>query len=155
MANMLGTSEETVRRWIRSGKLSAKLNSRKEGCVITDTMLKAFVRSSPKYAASLLTPVGGILAASTLIVGTIIEKALNKNEALKEASIDETEVKRLLRVDLEKSKENIKSKKSAINQLENEIQEEEKKIRSIELLLEGDSIEKMMKSLSGKDVSTE
>ncbi len=155
VANMLGTSEETVRRWIRAGKLSAKINSRKEGCVITDTMLKAFVRSSPKYSTSLLTPVGGLIAASTFILGSIIEKAVNKSAAIKESSIDETEVKRLLRSDLEKTKENIKSKKNTIDQLEKEIQEEEQKIRSIELLLEDYSIEKLIEGLSGKDNSTE
>lgn len=36
VAKLLGTSEETVRRWIRSGKLKASMDSRKGGSVITE-----------------------------------------------------------------------------------------------------------------------
>ena len=39
VAKMMNTSEETVRRWIRSGKLKANMDSRKKGSVITDAML--------------------------------------------------------------------------------------------------------------------
>lgn len=31
VAKMMSTSEETVRRWIRAGKLKASMDSRKEG----------------------------------------------------------------------------------------------------------------------------
>ena len=53
VAKMMNTSEETVRRWIRSGKLKANMDSRKKGSVITDAMLREFTRNTPKYAAAL------------------------------------------------------------------------------------------------------
>ncbi|MCI6857839.1 MAG: helix-turn-helix domain-containing protein, partial [Eubacterium sp.] len=55
VAKMLNTSEETVRRWIRAGKLQATMKSRKEGRIITEAMLKEFVKATPKYAAALAT----------------------------------------------------------------------------------------------------
>ena len=45
VAKMMNTSEETVRRWIRSGKLKANMNSRKKGSVITDAMLREFTKT--------------------------------------------------------------------------------------------------------------
>ena len=48
VAKMMNTSEETVRRWIRSGKLKANMDSRKKGSVITDAMLREFTRNTPK-----------------------------------------------------------------------------------------------------------
>lgn len=50
IADMLNTNPETVRRWIRSGKLEAIQESRKGGNVVTKAMLDAFLKNSPKYA---------------------------------------------------------------------------------------------------------
>ena len=43
IADMLNTNPETVRRWIRSGKLEAIQESRKGGNVVTKSMLDAFL----------------------------------------------------------------------------------------------------------------
>ena len=120
VAKMMNTSEETVRRWIRSGKLKANMNSRKKGSVITDAMLREFTKNTPKYAAALTTPIGGIVAASTLLLGTLVAKNVEKGEAIKNSTIDS---------------EDIKNKKKAIAQLEQEIVDEETKIKSLEYLL--------------------
>ena len=77
IADMLNTQPETVRRWIRSGKLYAEKASRKDGHVVTESDLNKFLKSSPKYAsmaggligvAAALTvaavPVGGGIAAT-------------------------------------------------------------------------------------------
>ena len=51
LANMLCVNEETVRRWVRSGKLKpVYINSKKEGYVITETQLGEFLDQNPKYA---------------------------------------------------------------------------------------------------------
>ena len=42
IADMLNTQPETVRRWIRSGKLYAEKSSRKEGHVVTEESLNKF-----------------------------------------------------------------------------------------------------------------
>ena len=129
------TSEETVRRWIRSGKLKANMNSRKKGSVITDAMLREFTKNTPKYAAALTTPIGGIVAASTLLLGTLVAKNVEKGEAIKNSTIDSEEIKKILKENLATVKINIKNKKKAIAQLEQEIVDEETKIKSLEYLL--------------------
>ena len=46
---ILSVNPETVRRWIRDGKLKATQDSRKEGNVIFKKDLRAFLKSKPKY----------------------------------------------------------------------------------------------------------
>lgn len=58
IAELLDTNPETVRRWIRDGKLQAVTNSKKEGenKVILEGALNAFLKTFPKYAATLAAP---------------------------------------------------------------------------------------------------
>lgn len=52
-ANLLNVNEETVRRWIRSGELKANKTSNKNGNVIDECDLHAFVRTRSKYRTML------------------------------------------------------------------------------------------------------
>lgn len=135
VAKMMNTSEETVRRWIRSGKLKANMDSRKKGSVITDAMLREFTRNTPKYAVALANPIGGIVAASTLLLGTFVAKNIEKGEAIKNSTVDSEEIKKILKENLVTVNANIQNKKKAIAQLEQEIVDEETKVKSLEYLL--------------------
>lgn len=135
VAKMLNISEETVRRWIRSGKLKANMDSRKGGSVITENMLREFVKRTPKYAGVLATSLGGIAAASTLLLGSIIANNVDKNKKIKEALIEDADIIRILENDLINARNNVKNKRNAINQLEKEIQDEKLKIKRIEYLI--------------------
>lgn len=135
VAKMMNTSEETVRRWIRSGKLKANMDSRKKGSVITDAMLREFTRNTPKYATALANPIGGIVAASTLLLGTFVAKNIEKGEAIKNSTVDSEEIKKILKENLVTVNANIQNKKKAIAQLEQEIVDEETKVKSLEYLL--------------------
>lgn len=70
IADMLNTNPETVRRWIRSGKLEAIQESRKGGNVVTKSMLDAFLKTY-KYAGIatglLASPVGLTTATAALL----------------------------------------------------------------------------------------
>ena len=135
VAKMMNTSEETVRRWIRSGKLKANMDSRKKGSVITDAMLREFTRNTPKYAVALANPIGGIVAASTLLLGTFVAKNIEKGEAIKNSTVDSEEIKKILKENLVTVNANIQNKKKAIAQLEQEIVDEETKVKSLKYLL--------------------
>ena len=135
VAKMMNTSEETVRRWIRSGKLKANMDSRKKGSVITDAMLREFTSNTTKYAAALANPIGGIVAASTLLLGTFVAKNIEKGEAIKNSTVDSEEIKKILKENLVTVNANIQNKKKAIAQLEQEIVDEETKVKSLEYLL--------------------
>lgn len=77
IADLLGTNQETVRRWIRSGKLKAVDNSGKKGenKVVLDSALDAFLKETPKYAAVASTLAGtfsiGLGAATFGIAGVL------------------------------------------------------------------------------------
>ena len=137
VAEMLGTSEETVRRWIRSGKLEASMGSRKEGSVISENMLTSFARETPKYASSIASgmtkssSIVGIVGAATILLGSAVVQEIG----IKKANIDAKEVERLLKNKKGHMKKNISDKKMKINQIEAEIEEEEKNIQNIDYLL--------------------
>lgn len=49
IAELLNINEETVRRWIRSGKLKAERSSKKQGNVVYEEDLFEFISDKPKY----------------------------------------------------------------------------------------------------------
>ena len=49
ISRVLQVDEESVRRWCRDGKLSAKIDSKKKGYLVKDADLKAFLYKKPKY----------------------------------------------------------------------------------------------------------
>lgn len=93
------------------------------------------VDDTPKYAAALANPIGGIVAASTLLLGTFVAKNIEKGEAIKNSTVDSEEIKKILKENLVTVNANIKNKKKAIAQLEQEIVDEETKVKSLEYLL--------------------
>lgn len=139
IADMLKTNPETVRRWIRSGKLEAIQESRKGGNVVTKAMLDSFLKSSPKYAgiaAGLLSTPIGITTATATLVGGILAQQLIKNEKIQHAQVKSEEIQKLLLVNITTSKETIKRKREAIKQLENEIDVEQQHIDDAMKLIE-------------------
>lgn len=82
VAEMLGTNGDTVRRWIREGKLNAiQPLAKKEGLKITEEALSDFVAQTPKfipkYEESKVTGIGTIAGfASGLVIGGIVAGAL-------------------------------------------------------------------------------
>lgn len=63
IAEMLDTNPETVRRWIRAGRLESSRASKKEGNVVSEDALKTFLERTPKYAAA----AAGMAAAGILL----------------------------------------------------------------------------------------
>ena len=136
IADMLNTNPETVRRWIRSGKLEAIQESRKGGNVVTKSMLDAFLKTSPKYAgiATGLSPVG-LTTATAAIVGGILAQQLIKNDEIKNAHVNTSEIRKLLLGNIQSSKEIIARKKKSIKHLQEEIDEEQQRINEAERLI--------------------
>ena len=138
IADMLNTNPETVRRWIRSGKLEAIQESRKGGNVVTKSMLDAFLKASPKYAGI----AGGLLTTATAaIVGGLLAQQLIKNDEIKNTHVNTSEIRKLLLANIQSSKENIIRKKKSIKHLQEEIEEEQQRI---------DEAEKLIKELDEK-----
>lgn len=139
IAELLKTNPETVRRWIRSGKLKSDIDSRKGGNVVTEQMLNAFLKTTPKYAsvaaASLATPLGLGVVTATVIGGALTSQYI-KAEQSKKAKIDSAEVVKLLELDIKNRKESIKTKMATVEQLKLEIDEERQRIKEAKRLIE-------------------
>lgn len=142
IAELLKTNPETVRRWIRSGKLEAIQDSRKEGNVVTQAMLDSFLKTTPKYAGALAT--GGMLAgplvglttlAAGVMVGAIADKTLKEKNFLDNAKVAPDEIKKLLCEEIRKSERLISGKKKNIQQLEKEIETEQQRINETKKLI--------------------
>lgn len=94
IANLLGTNPETVRRWIRDGKLQAVANSKKKGenKIILEGALNAFLKTSPKYAATLASPLTLGAGASTLgvlgMTNAVLTVLKAKKQALEKTCVD-------------------------------------------------------------------
>ena len=135
VASILNTSEETVRRWIRDGKLKANKNSNKEGHEITEAMLNAFGRSYPKYGMRISPSGGAAVMAVALVSGLIADHKRNKKNGEKNASFSGEEIVKLLEEEIQKEKAIVKKKRKELNTLEHEIYEKEDRIKNLSFLL--------------------
>lgn len=140
IAEMLNTNPETVRRWIRSGKLEAIQDSRKEGNVVTEQMLNAFLKASPKYAGMLtasatMSPIAGLGVMTVSLLGGLIAKQYVKNENVKKAKVSTTEIKKLLKNEIKNRTQTIRRKEETIRQLQSEIEAEQEGIEEARRLI--------------------
>lgn len=138
IADLLGTNPETVRRWIRNGKLHAVQESRKDGNTVTEAELNIFLKKTPKYvsiaAKSLVAtaPAVSIPLALGGLIGTLLVDHIDIEEKLKHARIRPEDIVKYLKESLIQHEDAIKRKRDTITQLEQEIETEEQKIRGLQ-----------------------
>lgn len=143
IAEMLNTQPETVRRWIRNGKLHAEKASRKEGHVISDTELNKFLKSSPKYAgmaaglaagaalnplAAVAMPVVGGMAATFIA-------AKKRSENKEHDKVSKAEMKNYIKDEIERRTLSIEQKLKTIEQLQREITNDQQQIAECNFVL--------------------
>lgn len=137
ISEMLGTSEETVRRWIREDRLKATQESRKQGNVVTEEMLDAFLKESPKYAArmgSMFSLVGAGAVAVVAAMGVLGKQAI-KEDNLKTAKVESQGIIELLRAEITTRTETVNKKQELIRQLQADIDDEQSAIKRAELMI--------------------
>lgn len=141
IADMLNTQPETVRRWIRNGRLHAKKTSRKEGHIVTDADLNSFLKGSPKYAGLAASSVAlGLMApiAAVPIVGGIAATYLASTKKQKEngeENVSKEEIKKYLLEEIERRNSSIKQKLGTIEQLQREIANDQQQISECNFVL--------------------
>lgn len=143
IADMLQTNPETVRRWIRNGKLKADQASRKDGNVVREDDLYKYLRSTSRYAATAtsLAADNPFLALTTAvgagILGAIVTSLLKKSPQERgNVSILSDDVEQKLKKNIAESEEMIERKKAAIAELQAEIHKEQQQIEDYETALE-------------------
>lgn len=142
IAELLDTNPETVRRWIRNGKLQAIQESRKDGNSVSEDELEKFLKKAPKYAAiagrSLIAvaPVVGIPIALGGLLGELVSDYMENDAKIKNARVSPAEIVKHLKKNISSHTETIKRKRYAISQLETEIAAEEQQIKALQTTID-------------------
>ena len=135
IANMLRTNEETVRRWIRTGKLVATKSSKKSGNIVTAAALHQFIQETPKYASVVTSSLTASTVALSAVVGSLMAGLIalvgEKND-----TISKTDVESVLKKKIMTHEKAIKSKQAEVERLNKEIEEERKNSEKYRYALE-------------------
>lgn len=160
IAEMLNTNPETVRRWIRSGKLESTLSSKKEGNVVSSEALEKFAKKMPKYStllsvAAMAGPILGPIAPFSIGMGVLAASKFHKTSEKEDEKINIEKIRLILQKDINKSKKKIQSNTKLIKLLEKEIQEEQEKVDQLTYLLEHENLEDITTEIIEKYIKEE
>lgn len=144
IANALNTNQETVRRWIRSGKLGAEQGSRKVGNIITEDALLEFVKEVPKYSSL----VAALTGALPLVLGNLVGSVIAAMYASPERMDTPDKIREYYVMDIRKSQEAVEQKRMAIKQLQKELEADLKHIKECQQILENVDFEEVSKKLA-------
>ena len=126
IADLLGTSQETVRRWIRDGKLQAMDDTKKKGenKVILESALKSFLDASPKYAAAMAIslPLGTGIMAGAGVTSALLAVKRAEAQRLSKAKIGADSVYAFLATRISEERSKLESMLSERNELDKKIQ---------------------------------
>ena len=92
IADLLIISEETVRRWVRSGELKAEQSSKKQGNIVYEKDLFDFISDKPKYKKMVSTniqPINNTFLLNNLLNDLIIQRDLLNSYIIKIQSLIE------------------------------------------------------------------
>ena len=135
VAEMLRTNPETVRRWIRNGKLHAIQVSRKDGNVIEESELKRFIKNSPKYASvamiskvPLSMGIGGVASVVATSVLAGIASGIIEDKAKRDFVVSDEDIEVYLKKSIKECETKIKTRLHTVNQINGEIREEKIKM---------------------------
>lgn len=139
VAEKLGTNPETVRRWVRTGKLEAVQNSRREGNMITEEMLRSFLNDYPKYAATWIRTMG-----ENAIPGLLANTSMSKHRQELVAVITAYSGKKLTKAELQnraqevfdEQNESIMRKEELVRRLQSQIKQEREELEETRSFLD-------------------
>ena len=141
ISELLGTNPETIRRWIRSGKLKATQPSKKEGNLISSADLQVFLKGTPKYSSvaakslEIATPLISFPLVFGGILGTLAFEHIDGEYKIKNANISASELIQYLQREIFQHSQSINEKKQDIIHLQSEIQNEQMQIDALKSLV--------------------
>ncbi len=130
IAEMLNTNPETVRRWIRSGRLKADQSSRKEGNSVSEQELYTFLKSTSKYE-----DIAVRMAAESpdLAKNTLADCGVTVGDDRK---IESDEIRSAMDSNIAEALEKIREKQSLIDELTQEIRITKKMIDDYQYMMD-------------------
>ncbi len=140
IAEMLNTNPETVRRWIRDGKLEATQYSKKGGNIVEERALQAFLDATPKYAPKRLD--GALMMGALAITGGVVGAVMGfiAEKKTQDFIVSSDDFKKFLNNRITADRESIEQKRGEIKRLEKEIASLQSKDEQYEYLLSHDDI---------------
>ena len=145
VSEILSTNPETVRRWIRDGRLDAIRISRKDGNVISESALSEFLRKTPKYATTAATSLassftsadlGAIAGLSVFATTAIIGMILADKKPTEDIRISPSSFEKYIMASIRDHENTLTEKKSKLASLQQEIANEQKQIDELRTSLE-------------------
>ena len=145
IADLLETNPETIRLWIRDGKLKAVQISRKDGNIITEAELQRFLKATPKYLPKFtagITTLSPAIGIATLAGGIIAGAVMGYLDEKKETDIRilPEDFKKYLEEIIVKLQKTANQKRDLIKQTESEISEIEKRIEQYRYMLDHEDV---------------
>lgn len=150
IADTLKTNPETVRRWIRTGKLSSTIKSTKIGHVITEDSLNKFIRETPKYATLLAGSVVTSPVALSLVVGGLIGGLVGTVMANDKKEIGKDDVKKSIERQIADCEKRISDNKRKLEQMQSKIEDDEKNLQQFKYALENLDLELIAKEINNQ-----
>ena len=152
ISELLNTNPETVRRWIRSGKLAASQNSKKGGNIISEEALVQFLHATPKYAglAAILASAAVPSLSTPAVMSAFLGSMVTGLYKTYRRQITPDQIKQYLQKQTAKSKKTIREKQKQIRKLQEEIQSEQEHLDKYAYALENFDLEEMAEELNRK-----
>lgn len=152
ISKLLKTTPETVRRWIRSGKLEATQSSKKAGNIISEDALLSFLKSMPKYSGLAAEVVAAAVPAAglPLMIGTLIGGLAGTLFLQQNEKVNATYLQKYLKEEIEKLQNSCMKKKATIKQLQNDIASDEQRIRELSYVLKNCDLAAIANEINSK-----
>lgn len=159
IAELLHTNPETVRRWIRKGKLEATMGaSRKEGNSVSLEALQKFLAGSPKYAAAagaVASPPAALASIGAIAAGAALAAKLGYDNAIENASMDALQIVEYIDNESKELEESIARKRETVKQLTQEIEKDERRLEELGKILDQLEANEAGKTLQAERSSNE
>ena len=148
ISDMLQTNPETVRRWIRDGKLKASKDSNKTGNVVSEDNLNEFLAKTPKYSGIALATLAGAGMVTGLLTHSVVATMLGakflSGSIKKNSSLQYNE-----KTIIELLKQNIEENEALINNNYRKIQSLQKEVSELEI--KNETLRSYVQSMSTQD----
>lgn len=136
IAEILKTNPETVRRWIRSGKLSTSKTSNKSGNVISEEALNKFIKNTPKYATFLAGSMVTSPVALSLVVGGLIGGLVGSLVMNDKKKLEKEDIRKSIERQITGCEKRILENRKTLEQIKSKIDEDEKSLQQFKYALE-------------------
>ena len=144
ISELLETNPETVRRWIRDGRLLADQASKKEGNVISEAAFSTFLDKTPKCATiaaenmariEIMSSTGRLLSFITglsagAVTAILVKMILDKNKEKKTDDISLESLARYVRECISDYEESIAQKKEDLSRLTESLNNDERELEN-------------------------